>query len=564
MSAQNELQNTMASLTSVSETGLIEDESNIPQPKVVIGGTGSTIAATHPHPPRESKSSTLEFRLGNNRETLVDRSSSSRNDTQGTPSSPTSEAESTSSDGHSGGFWTESSMEQSRRLWLPTETALHGLGTTYLSGFSRSMKHASFVIPVTSEAKEKMNSPMTLWPSSPSSLPGSTDVESTGYCRKIRIYPTEIQKKLFEKCFGATRYIHNKALGYIRDNPGCSKSFFDIRKVLRIRDEDVVGTREEWLKEIPYDTRVLALKQLASNFKTNFTLLKRGHIRFFKMHFKKKKSPYQMCFVNKKALDLSSLRIFKTRSKEEFKVRKKLKRWIDENEWTDENKKRVYGDLVLRREKDRYFLCLPLKRPSTPRVQPFEKVALDPGVRTFQTFYSAEGVVGKIGDELKVVLEAIGQQHDNLQSILATKKHKRRTRYNLRKRCFKLRTKLKNIVNDLHWKTAHYLCSTFKHILLPSFNVSRMTVRQGRNIHSKVVRSMLTLSHFAFKEKLQFKAKCLGATLQIVNEAYTTKTCGRCGKLKDMSGLKMYDCPACGVKLDRDINAARNILLKYE
>ncbi|MDX2140320.1 MAG: zinc ribbon domain-containing protein, partial [Chloroflexota bacterium] len=42
---------------------------------------------------------------------------------------------------------------------------------------------------------------------------------------------------------------------------------------------------------------------------------------------------------------------------------------------------------------------------------------------------------------------------------------------------------------------------------------------------------------------------------------YTSQTCSGCGVIveKDLS-VRIHDCPHCGVQLDRDVNAARNIL----
>ena len=189
-------------------------------------------------------------------------------------------------------------------------------------------------------------------------------------------------------------------------------------------------------------------------------------------------------------------------------------------------------------------------------------MALDPGVRTFQTFYSEENIAGKIGDNICDRLMDIGEKEDIIKSLVVNSK---RTRYNINKRRFLLRTKIRNVVNDLHWKSANYLCTTFKHILLPTFNVSEMVTRlpsRARKIGSKTVRKMLFLSHYKFKERLKYMGRIKGSIIHDCNEAYTTKTCGMCGNQEEMGGKKVFRCSVCPFELDRDYNGARNIYIK--
>ena len=50
-----------------------------------------------------------------------------------------------------------------------------------------------------------------------------------------------------------------------------------------------------------------------------------------------------------------------------------------------------------------------------------------------------------------------------------------------------------------------------------------------------------------------------------VNEAYTTKTCSKCGNLNwCIGGKKIFKRPKseCGMVMDRDANGAKNIFLK--
>ena len=46
-----------------------------------------------------------------------------------------------------------------------------------------------------------------------------------------------------------------------------------------------------------------------------------------------------------------------------------------------------------------------------------------------------------------------------------------------------------------------------------------------------------------------------------VNEAYTSKTCSKCGKLQNIGSKKIFRCK-CGLEMARDLNGARNIFLK--
>ena len=73
------------------------------------------------------------------------------------------------------------------------------------------------------------------------------------------------------------------------------------------------------------------------------------------------------------------------------------------------------------------------------------------------------------------------------------------------------------------------------------------------------------LSHYLFKERLQSKAQEYNCVVKIVDESYTSKTCGACGEIKnDLGGAKEFQCslPLCYYKMHRDIHGARNIYIK--
>ena len=64
---------------------------------------------------------------------------------------------------------------------------------------------------------------------------------------------------------------------------------------------------------------------------------------------------------------------------------------------------------------------------------------------------------------------------------------------------------------------------------------------------------------------LGYKAESAGGQLTKVTPAYTSQTCSSCGWRPDEKiglSVRAFTCGSCGVSLDRDVNAARNILQK--
>src|SRR5213075_3439596 len=60
---------------------------------------------------------------------------------------------------------------------------------------------------------------------------------------------------------------------------------------------------------------------------------------------------------------------------------------------------------------------------------------------------------------------------------------------------------------------------------------------------------------------LRYKAACAGTQLIEVNPYDTSQDCSGCGtRVTKALGDRVHDCPSCGLVIDRDLNAARNIL----
>jgi putative transposase len=377
--------------------------------------------------------------------------------------------------------------------------------------------------------------------------------------RKIRIYPNKEQKLLFKKCFGTHRYFYNKAVWTVKSNESIinkkeranANSFYSVRNKCIINDDQLTED-DMWMKEIPYDTRQLAVKVMISARKAALSNLKNGNITQFKMRYINKKTSNNVFYIDKNALKNGGL--FKSRLKENrFIVSKRDKKTVQNSQ----------GDFSITQDKDgRYYINIVII-PEEEKLSKLKNIcALDPGVRTFQTMYSQKSI-GEFGFDTSKRLYSLYRREDKLKKIIATKKIKSDKRCKLRKRCALLRTKAKNIVNNLHWETADILTSKYQVILLPIFNSKQMANKKKRKISRTTTRLMLGLSHYSFQQKLIFKAKMRGRNVVLCKEHHTTKTCGNCGKINEkIGGKKIFKCSACKLTLDRDVNAARNILIR--
>ena len=135
----------------------------------------------------------------------------------------------------------------------------------------------------------------------------------------------------------------------------------------------------------------------------------------------------------------------------------------------------------------------------------------------------------------------------------------------MKKAWFRLLERIQNLVKEVHCKMTKWLCEEYSVILIPRFETSRMVKRLERKINKKTARNMATWSHYKFREMLKTKAK-LYTDVKVIEcgEAYTSKTCGRCGTINQkLGGSKTFQCSCCGLKADRDLHAARNILLRH-
>lgn len=87
----------------------------------------------------------------------------------------------------------------------------------------------------------------------------------------------------------------------------------------------------------------------------------------------------------------------------------------------------------------------------------------------------------------------------------------------------------------------------------------------GKNVRQKagLNRSILDAAFSTLRRQLEYKASWYGSQVQIIDRFFaSSQTCSACGaraKTKLDLRVRVFECAACGVRIDRDVNAARNI-----
>jgi IS605 OrfB family transposase len=276
--------------------------------------------------------------------------------------------------------------------------------------------------------------------------------------------------------------------------------------------------------------------------KTAFTNLKQKNIKFFRLRYKKKSHHIKtMCINPKNAINKLGTG-FKKDGLGDLSPSEKI--------ISSKDTRMGYNSRT-----KKFSMYVPYDKEYNERVTRSKICALDPGIRTFQTLYSPAGITYQFGDENNVIKRNI----DKIESVREFKNKKWYKKYT-----DKLRIKLKNRIADLHWKTASFLCKNFDTILVGNMSTKGI-VKKGSMLARQTKRMTYALSHFLFKERLISKASEFNCVVKVVDESYTSKTCGGCGEINENLGSsKQFICPRymCLYRMNRDIHGARNIYIK--
>ena len=188
-----------------------------------------------------------------------------------------------------------------------------------------------------------------------------------------------------------------------------------------------------------------------------------------------------------------------------------------------------------------WWLCLPVKLEAEQNIAPQEAVGIDPGLK-----YIA---VASDGERLQA-----GRWTQKYAQKLASAQgrgHKRQAKRIHRKaaRCR---------VDALH-KVSRTMVDRYQRIIVGDVSSLKL-------VKTRMAASVLDSGWGMLKRFLEYKSQQAARSFEVISERNTRVTCSACGALSGPRGVnglivRSWICSGCGESHDRDVNAARNILI---
>ena len=369
---------------------------------------------------------------------------------------------------------------------------------------------------------------------------------------KIRLYPNKEQELKLNKVLGCYRFVYNQMLALKQ------KEYNEKKKSLGLTDLSkyfhgilLKDEQYEWLKE--QNTKVMkqSIRQMLS-----------AYDKFFKQHngfpkFKSKKDKQSALFpleAISKGNKFNERKITLTQPLKDIRFRCSDLYFQRLHSY----KEGIRSATLSKTKSGNYFLSILIDLPQEEIVRfgrTNEHVGIDLGVKDFvitsdgevfenkHFFKSQEKKIVKLQRQLSKKLK--GSNNRNKQRIKIARVFETLTNQK--------ETYIHSVVNEL--------LTYYDTVFMEDLNV------QGMLKNHNLAKAIQEVGFYRFKQILEDKARNNYKEVVFVGRFYpSSKTCHKCGYINKELTLndREWTCPVCGEHLDRDLNAAMNILLEGE
>ena len=364
---------------------------------------------------------------------------------------------------------------------------------------------------------------------------------------KIRLYPNEIQTEQFNKLLGCYRVVYNQCLARkiksYKENK-VSENLSTLGQFVHhelLKDDNFIWLREQ-------NTKVLkqSVKDMLSAYKNFFTQHK-GFPKFKSKRDNKQSCRFELGAISRKNdyttyhLSIANIKNVK------FRCNKKYA------EYLQKHKSNIKQATLSKLPCGEYYLSILVDGYLTHKglIDTDNAVGIDLGIKDF--IITSDG-------EVFDNLHFRKSQSNKIKRLQRQLSRKEKGSNNRNKARIKI-TKVYKKINDKKQYYLHQVSNTLINenqvICMEDLNVKGML----RN--HKLAESIQEMNFGEFKRMLEYKANWYNRKIVFVNRFYpSSKTCHHCGYVNKQLKLsdRQWKCPQCGEIVERDYNAALNIL----
>ena len=342
---------------------------------------------------------------------------------------------------------------------------------------------------------------------------------------KYRLYPNAEQRKALACTFGCARYVYNWGLAIRKEE---HMTYAESSKLLTALKKET-----EWLNDVSSVAVQQSLRDLHTAFVNFFN--KRAEFPSFK-----KKSHRQTARFVQTSFQLKSGKLSLSRVSGPVKVA-----------WSRELPSVPSSVTIERDPSGRYFASFvvvfkPIKLPARDK-----RVGIDLGITDL--IVTSDGLKSGNHRHFQRLEKRLAQAQRSLSRKQKGSNNRRKQRLKVAKIHAGIADRRKDELDRLSTK----IVRTYDLICVEDLAVKNM-VRNKR-----LSKAISNASWGTFVRMLEYKAEWYGSAVVKIDRWYpSSKTCSNCGYVVDKLPLniRVWTCSRCMAVLDRDINAAKNIL----
>ena len=363
---------------------------------------------------------------------------------------------------------------------------------------------------------------------------------------KIRLYPNKEQATMINKLLGCYRVVYNQCLARKIKSYEETKTTENRTTLSHFFHNELTKNPDFiWLRE--QNTKVLkqAINDMLTAYK-NFFERHTGYPKFKSKHDNKQSCRFELGAISKRNdyttyhLSLANIRNVKFRCNEKYA------------QYLQKHHDNIRQATLTKMPCGKYYLSILVDGDLMHQVKETNStVGIDLGIKDFVITSDGEvfnNLHFKKSDTNKI---------KKLQKQLSRKQKGSNNRNKARIRLAKVYKKINDRKQYYLHAVSNSLIDENQVICMEDLNVKGMVKNHN------LTESILEMNFGEFRRKLEYKAKWYNRKIVFVDRFYpSSKTCHNCGYINRQLKLsdRQWICPQCGEVIERDYNAALNIL----